>query len=104
MTGIDAQRRAKPGEVLLWGLPYRLDSPEVSSVVWGMVRAADRAIAESGYSVDELARIEFAFESVPLGEDRMFKGLMAVVDVLSDIHGVDLSVKEESKMLFVVRG
>jgi hypothetical protein len=31
----------------------------------------------------------------------MFNGLMAVVDVLADIHSVDLEKKEAAKALFV---
>ena len=62
------------------------------------------ALCEStGYSVEELARIEKTFElsgGVTV-EERMFNGLIAVVDVLADIHKVDLSVKEEAKKLFV---
>jgi hypothetical protein len=68
----------------------------------------------SGYSPYELARIESAFESHnPFNYDTelmdendieqmsMFNGLMAVVDVLADIHNIDLSTKEEAKKAFV---
>lgn len=61
-------------------------------------------IAKTGYSVDELAKIEFAFETAPTSpgkEVRMFEGLMAVVDVLAEIHEVDLTTKETAKSLFV---
>lgn len=58
-------------------------------------------ISATGYSWRELARIEFAFESVDRRrKDKMFNGLMAVVDVLADIHGIDLQSKEEAKALF----
>ncbi len=33
--------------------------------------------------------------------DWMFNGLMAVVDVLADIHGINLEAKEEAKKLFI---
>jgi len=62
-----------------------------------------KLIAESGYELMEMARIENAFEKSE-GEDkadRMFNGLMNVVDVLADIHGIDLKAKEEAKLLFV---
>jgi len=64
-----------------------------------------REINSTGYSVDELNSIEWAFENAP-GEfdpdaDWMFNGLMAVVDLLADIHGIDLKAKEEAKALFV---
>lgn len=78
----------------------------------------------TGYYVDELRKIEYAFENCdesflqkasherneyflenkrPIGQDDewMFKGLMAVVDVLAEIHNVDLSTKENAKLLFV---
>jgi hypothetical protein len=71
--------------------------------------------ASTGYRIDELNRIEVAFEMAEgrpdfngrltpgftTDETWMFNGLMAVVDVLADIHGVDLSVKENAKLLFV---
>lgn len=56
----------------------------------------------TGYSASELTRIENAFESVEQEyDDRMFSGLMAVVDVLAEIHGIDLTEKESAKALFV---
>lgn len=57
----------------------------------------------TGYTVDQLAKIEYTFETVGgLGDDeRMFNGLMAVVDVLAEIHSIDLTVKENAKLLFV---
>lgn len=72
-----------------------------------------RQIDASGYAWQELAKIEKAFESAqkPLDIDSraveddndewMFNGLMAVVDVLADIHNIDLTSKEEAKKLFV---
>lgn len=53
----------------------------------------------TGYSVKELARVEYAFETAPYGgslDDWMFNGLMAVVDVLADIHGVEQSEKSQA--------
>ena len=76
------------------------DYPEVLP----KIEKANSAIEQSGYSITELARIENAFEAAPKGKDDdewMFNGLMAVVDVLADIHQVDLSVKESAKLLFV---
>ena len=57
----------------------------------------------TGYTIMELARIESAFERAEFGKSKdewMFNGLMAVVDVLAEIHGVDLTVKESAKLLF----
>lgn len=72
-------------------------------------------IDASGYSWQDLAKIEFAFESAEkpegldyaphreecLNEEWMFNGLMAVVDVLAEIHGISLESKESAKALFV---
>jgi len=70
---------------------------------------AYKAIDSIGYSVDEVFKIESAFEAwgkeyshVDQNDKRdMFKGLMRVVDVLAEIHGIDLSEKESAKALFV---
>lgn len=46
----------------------------------------------TGYSIDELIRIEHAFETCPTGnseQEFQFNGLVAVLDVLRDIHEVD---------------
>jgi hypothetical protein len=66
-------------------------------------------IKATGYSVNEIRRIEHAFESVQEENDLFnphldpdgHKGLMAVVDVLAEIHNIDLSTKEEAKKAFV---
>lgn len=62
-----------------------------------------KEIEATGYSVEEIRMIEAAFEHIPgHGEDTDgYNGLMSVVDVLADIHGIDLSVREETKKLFV---
>lgn len=60
-------------------------------------------IDATGYLWQDLARIESAFEraaNYDNPDEAMFKGLMAVVDVLSDIHGIDLSERESAKLLF----
>jgi hypothetical protein len=66
---------------------------------------AHKHINATGYSVHEIHQIEYAFENAPYqGDDTeewMFNGLMAVVDVLAEIHGIDLTAKEEAKKLFV---
>lgn len=63
-----------------------------------------RMIEATGYTVEELAWVEYAFETAPKGksdDDWMLNGLMTVVDVLASIHNVDLSTKEQAKLLFV---
>jgi len=60
-------------------------------------------IDSTGYTWQQLARIENVFETTPLDEaDRMFEGLMRVVDVLTDIHQMDLEECKTAKKLFVV--
>jgi hypothetical protein len=77
-----------------------------------MYEQSMREINYTGYTAEELARIEFAFETADADPEAdffapdndpiwMFNGLMAVVDVLAEIHGIDLTTKEESKKLFV---
>lgn len=65
---------------------------------------ARQEIDSTGYSVKELMRVEYAFETARRGKNSqewMFNGLMAVVDTLAEIHGIDLTVKESAKLLFV---
>lgn len=65
------------------------------------------AFDSTGYSFEQLARIEYAFESNnghnQWGTDaeREFAGLMGVVDVLVEIHGLALSTATQAKALFV---
>lgn len=62
-------------------------------------------IKSTGYDWLDLAKIEYAFELSNLrpsvDSDHMFNGLMAVVDVLCEIHGMNETEKQESKALFV---
>lgn len=66
-------------------------------------------IDSTGYSWGELARIESAFEGAYPGgyygdhnaDAASYAGLMAVVDVLAEIHGIDLATAEVAKGLFV---
>ena len=55
-------------------------------------------IKETGYTVNELARIEKAFESAHARDDKentQIHGLKAVLDVLTEIHQVDEQVHSE---------
>lgn len=62
-----------------------------------------RQIEATGYTAGQLADVELAFETAAEGftEEAEFAGLMAVVDVLADIHGIDLATAEASKLLFI---
>lgn len=62
-----------------------------------------KVIDATGYDWHDLAKVEYAFETSPEGDsedEHMLNGLMAVVDVLAEIHGVDLTQREEAKLLF----
>lgn len=56
-----------------------------------------KQINATGYTPFHLLKIEAAFEHA--GDE--FEGLMAVVEVLADIHNISLEAKEEAKKLFV---
>lgn len=64
-----------------------------------------KQVDATGYSWQDLAKIEKAFESVSCGDGNKdewsFNGLMAVVDALAEIHNIDLSERESAKLLFV---
>lgn len=63
---------------------------------------AQKQIYVTGYTWQELARIEKAFESADMRrKDKMFHGLILVVDVLAEIHEIDLTTVKETKELFV---
>lgn len=65
---------------------------------------ARRQIDSTGYTWQELAKIEYAFESAPRGKSEdewMFNGLMAVIDVLDEIHeNKELEVTKSTKLKF----
>jgi len=58
-------------------------------------------IDSTGYTVEELASIEFAFEAVEQTGDVMLKGLYAVYDVLCTIHEVDMQEVATGEEVFV---
>lgn len=55
----------------------------------------------TGYSKKDIFNIEAAFECTRFNRNSMFTGLMAVVDVLAEIHGIDLTQKQSAKELFI---
>jgi hypothetical protein len=70
---------------------------------WAYTGDAKEQIDATGYTWQELARIEYAFERAPMShsrEDHVFNGLMAVVDVLCQIHEMDETNKTAAKQLF----
>lgn len=82
-----------------WGLVFmtglgeqRIDSEYINPDSEWYKEAVAKVIDATGYSWTELAKIEFAFESARDGiydpEEQMFAGLVAVLDVLKDIHQV----------------
>lgn len=105
--GLTPQLIAKRGQYVasFLGSLYIRDNP--SDNVLAQIKRGKAAIKKSGYTVKELMRIEYAYEAAPgypvgktaqeaeTDDTWMFNGLMAVVEVLAEIHGVDLSVKEQ---------
>jgi len=84
----------------LWGL-FRTVKQEINlNRYYGSTR---KEIDSTGYSLQELAKIESSFEKAYCGfGDRMFKGLMAVIDVLDTIHeNTDTQVTTQTKNKFV---
>ena len=59
-------------------------------------------IQSTGYSPNNLYDIEESFESASEGADRMFNGLMAVVDTLMIIHEANETEVKQAKELFVL--
>lgn len=68
-------------------------------------REAKKQIDATGYSYQDLAKIEYAFETAPKGESNdewMFNGLMGVIDVLDQIHNnIDTTTTRATKERFV---
>lgn len=63
----------------------------------GKLNFALEVVNKTGYSVKELAKIEYAFETALKGEsndDWMFNSLLAVLEVVAEIHGVDFDSKK----------
>jgi hypothetical protein len=64
-----------------------------------------REIESSGYKLHEFALIENAFEKGYKGKDKMFNGLMSVIDCLDEIHkNKNVSITQNSKALFKLQG
>jgi hypothetical protein len=102
--GDDYTNRFSDGSKPLWNYLFCSTVPgkqDVSpSAYFGEVKSE---IDSTGYTWQELAKIEYAFElhRNPSDEDTaMFNGLMAVVDVLAEIHEISLEQKEQAKLLF----
>jgi hypothetical protein len=97
---------------IVWDTPeaqrtYWVEERNNGFVTWfAAVRELSKAdgnqkkqIKATGYSIRELSAIEIAFERANCGEsreDRMFNGLVAVLDCLKEIHEVEDEVATES--------
>jgi hypothetical protein len=71
---------------------------------WAYTGEAKVQIDATGYSWQELAKIEYAFERASMGntrDDHIVNGLMAVVDVLCQIHEAEQTTKTATKELFI---
>ena len=86
---------------------------EVFMTAWGeqtlvksrYVGEAKKQIDGTGYSLKQLMKIEFAFETADEGDSQdewMFNGLMAVIDVLDKIHenkNEQLTIQSKNKFI-----
>jgi hypothetical protein len=67
--------------------------------------ATKKEIDSTGYTWEDLAKIEYVFETsgrkIQDRGERMYNGLMSVVEVLGQIHEVEKETTEETKKLFV---
>lgn len=64
---------------------------------------AKKQIDSTGYTWQELAKIEYAFETANKGnssDDWILNGLLAVYDVLCEVHEVEKK-EEDAKLIFV---
>ncbi len=67
------------------------------------VRNAKKQIDSTGYSFEQLAKIEYAFELAYFEDDtdeERFRGLMNVVDALMHIHEANNEEIQQAKSLF----
>lgn len=62
---------------------------------------AKKEIDSTGYSLNELASIEFSFETASREGDWEFNGLMSVCDTLMQIHECSIEEIEDAKAQFV---
>lgn len=61
------------------------------------IAVAEKQIADTGYNLEEVRKIENAFEDCDMGsseEDYMFNGLVAVLETLKKIHEVEDNEEE----------
>lgn len=67
-------------------------------------KTAKLQIDSTGYTWQELAKVEYAFETASKGnndDEWMFNGLLAVYDVLCEIHEVNKDEVKSGELIFV---
>lgn len=94
------------GQQVAWSRVFVTLSYKIAQVKrpWALNGSAQEQIKATGYSWPELACLEYAFERAPMGkttEERVFNGLMAVVEVLSQIHEMDEQTKLAAQKMFL---
>jgi len=70
------------------------------------IESANEELSHISYTIEQIDLIEKTFEKNASNQrytpnPDYFEALMNVVDVLAEIHGVDLETKKEAKSLFV---
>lgn len=93
------------GRQVTWPQVFVTVSFEIAQVrrPWNNTGPAKEEINATGYTWQELAQIEYAFERARWSknqDERMFNGLMAVIEILSKIHEMDETTQNATKELF----
>lgn len=94
----------KPKETWEWASVFYTGGMGQELFPCNYIGKAKDEIDSTGYTWQELAKIEYAFETAPKGisnDEWMFNGLMAVIDVLDQIHeNTDTQVTATTKQRF----
>jgi hypothetical protein len=94
-------------ERALWGALFQTDAESKTQIINETNSTINGILVQlnsTGYHWRDLAKIEYAFElqnDLSYSDECMFNGLMAVVEVLGEIHEVSKEVTEETKLMFV---
>lgn len=76
----------------------------LSAANGGLVSQGFIQIKHTGYTPENISEIERSFETCNPGQnsdEKMFNGLMSVVDILMQIHEATTEEAESAKLLFV---
>lgn len=103
----DNEWRIKASSEDFWDWPFVFatsDNGEQLIIPENYRDSAKFQIDATGYTWEQLAKIEYAFETAPRGyndDDWMLNGLLAVYEVLCEIHGVADGEVQDARLVFV---